>query len=190
MGVLFVAGQKLTAAQLNQYYGFSDTTDTTVTAAALTNLTTPYVIPANEPVVGSSYIIRFGGSGTQGSTAQTFSWAIFLAGTQIVANVNVAAAAFAINAQFRFVGEARYTCVATGVTGSFRASIYVDISETANGVGAFTAASQSIGLGDASSANTTIDTTAAMTAVVQSKWGSTTGAPTMTNRETIFQKVA
>jgi hypothetical protein len=63
MGTLFVTGQKLTAASLNQYYGFSEGADTAVNAASQSNLSTPNTIPTNEASVGSAYTIEFGGSG-------------------------------------------------------------------------------------------------------------------------------
>ncbi len=46
MGTLAVAGQKVSASFPNQYYGFADTTVTTVTQATQTALTTSYSIPA------------------------------------------------------------------------------------------------------------------------------------------------
>ncbi len=60
MGNLAVAGQRLTAAFLNQYYGQADTAAQTVTAATQQPLTTSYSIPANEPVVGSAYPLAYG----------------------------------------------------------------------------------------------------------------------------------
>lgn len=190
MGTLRVAGGRGTAADQNQYYGFSDVTDTTVTAATAQNLSTPYTIAANEPAVGSSYEIKFGGTGTQGSTARSMAFTVVLQGVVLVANVNVDAGAFAANAGFRFKGVADLFCSATGALGGFRAGIMVNISEVALATGLFTAATQTIGLADANSAASTIDTTAAMTAVVKFAWGSVTGAPTITNRHTKFRKDA
>lgn len=190
MGLLWQAGQRITTSMMNQYYSHSDTTDTAVVAASQQQLTTSYTIPANEPSTDSSYTIKFGGTGQQGSTQQLLTFTVVLQGVVLVVNSSIAASAFAINAAFRFEGEARLICASLGATGGFRAGIHINLAEIANPIGSITAASNNLAYADGNSAAGVIDTTSNMLAVVKCGWAGTVGAPTITNRHTIFSKVS
>jgi hypothetical protein len=191
VGILRVAGQRATAGDQNQYYGFADTAATTVTAATQQPLTTSYSIPAGEPVVGSAYEILFGGNGTWGSTQQLIAFTITLQGVAVVNTVNgIQNTAFAVNAGFRFSGRAVLICDTTGAAGKFHGNLLVVVTESANPVNPGTAANNTVSIGDASAVLATIDTTSGMAALVKCGWASTTGAPTITNRSTHFRKTA
>lgn len=191
MGTLIAAGQDATPAFLNQYYGFADTTPITVLAAAQTQLTSAYTIPANEPVAGSAYEMLFGGNGVWGATQQLIAFSVVVAGNVLLNTIpGIAATAFAASAGFRYHGRAIFVCNTTGVSGSFGVSLEITVTETANAVNPGTASTNSVSLADAAAGNPAVDTTAGMTAVIKCGWASTTGAPTITNRHTIFRKVA
>src|SRR5262252_8271823 len=173
MGTLWVAGNDMTASLLNQYYGFADTTFTTVTAATQTQLSTSYSIAANEPSAGSAYTVDFGGNGTWGATQQTLVFGLSIGGV------------------------ARFAWNQVGASGNVLADIMGNLTQTANNVappGTYTQgnfqSANSIGFADANTAaSATINSTVSTAVFVTCAWGST-GAPTLTNRKTIFRKVA
>jgi hypothetical protein len=187
---LFVAG--------NQIYGDADTASTAVTAATQTQLTTTYTIPGNEPAVGSAYRLRFGGSGTWGSTQDTLAFSVSVGGVTVFANITLGASALAANASFRFAGWADIVFSAVGASGAVLGSSMITITETANSIvppGTYTqgnwAAQGSYVLTDANaSASSTFDTTTDSVFIVKCAWGSAAHSSTITNRHTIFQKVA
>jgi hypothetical protein len=199
MGVLWAAGSRITASMMNQYYGYSDATTTTVTAAAQTQLTTSYSIPANEVSVSSGYEIEFGGSFTWGSTQQLIAFTLVIGGVTVLNNhPGIAANAFAASAQGRFSGRARFNWSAAGASGAVFADLFVNLSEIANATGvpatinqANVEAVNSVAISDATSAaSAAIDSTAAVTCIIKCGWASVTGAPTISNRRTQFKKVA
>jgi len=198
MGTLWVAGNDMTASLLNQYYGFADTTFTTVTAATQTQLSTSYSIAANEPSAGSAYTVDFGGNGTWGATQQTLVFGLSIGGVALLASVTIGAQAFSASAAFRFAGVARFAWNQVGASGNVLADIMGNLTQTANNVappGTYTQgnfqSANSIGFADANTAaSATINSTVSTAVFVTCAWGSTTGAPTLTNRKTIFRKVA
>lgn len=199
MGVLAVAGQKVPASFPNQYYGFADTTGTTVTAATQTALTTPYTIPANEAAVGSAYEIIFGGNGVWGATQQALNFNLVVGSVVVTTNnATLGAQAFSASAAFRFAGRVQIVFNAVGASGNALGAIMINLAETLNNIAppatvtqANLQANASYGFVDASSGpSAAIDTTAAQAAVLKCAWAATTGAPTITNRHTIFRKIA
>jgi hypothetical protein len=199
MGALYVAGEVPTADKLNQYYGNADATPTTVTAASQTRLTTSYSIPAGEASAGSGYVINFGGSGTWGSTQQLISFTLVIGSTILFSgSMSLGAQAFAASAAFRFSGRAEFVVNTGGATGNVMGSFMINMTETANAVappGTYTQGNfqgqATYGLADSvTAASSAIDFTAANAVVVKCGWASATGSPTITNRSTIFQKVA
>ena len=198
MGTLRVAGGRATGGDQNQYYGFADTSATTVTAATQQNLTTPYTIPAGEPAAGSAYTVEFGGSGTWGATQQLWTPTLVVGGVVVLSNIVLGAQAFAASAQFRFSGRVLIVWNTVGATGNLIASYLVNFTQTANNVappGTYTQgnfqAAATYGLADGNGAlSAAIDTTAAVSVIFKCAWGATTGAPTITNRHTRFAKAA
>lgn len=191
MGALILAGQDLVAGtgagQLNERYGFADATPATVTAASFANLCTPYVIPAGEAYAGAAYELSCAGDGVWGSTQQTLALSMFL-GSAFGTAPTPGATMLNASVAFQYSLIMRLTCV-DGVN-----QWWGDIS------GAVVAATATILPGNAAAnacaiagVNTGVhlaSVSGALTAVIQAKWGSTTGAPTITNLKTTFKKVA
>ena len=193
MGNLAVAGQKVPASFPNQYYGVASTSPITVTAATQQPLTQSQNIPANEPILNSTYEVIFGGTGVWGATQQLIALTLVVAGTVVVNTVNgITATVFAANAGFRFNGRAQIIFSAIGVSGSVFGELAYVFAETANAVGAIpvAAASNSVAVSDGNSVAVTVDTTSSMSVVVKCGWAGTTGAPTITNRRTVWRKIA
>jgi len=191
MGNLILGGQTLSAAVLDQYYGYSDTTNNQVTGTGPANLSTPYVIPANEPVAGSAYVIECGGSGTWGSTAQDMTFSLYLQGNVICNNMTVSNAVFNTSAGFRWKLRADLACASAGASGSFFGGYMATLTQAANHIVPGTVADNTVPVADANTGSgTTIDTTANMTAVIKVGFASNTGSPTIQCFRTIFRKVA
>lgn len=188
--ILFING--------GQVYGKADTATTAVTAASATRLTSSYTIPGGEAAVGSAYEIRFGGSGQWGSTQQTLTFSVTVGSVVVFANIVLGASALAASANFRFAGHVCIVWDAVGASGDVSGSSMISVTQTANSVvppGSYTqgnwAAQGSYVLTDANGAlSSAIDSTADQVFVVKAAWGSATGGPTLTNRHTIFRKVA
>jgi hypothetical protein len=194
MGALIQAGQDLVAGtgpgQLNQYYGLADTTQTTVTAAAFANLSTPYVIPAGEPYADAAYELSIAGAGVWGGTQQELFFSMYLNGTFGLTTA-VAAAALSASAVFTFSMRFSFTC-ADGIS-EWWGDLLGNVIQVASGVNPGTAANNGIPLAgtNSSSASPRIAAVSApVTAAIQAKWNATTGAPTITNYKTTFRKVA
>jgi hypothetical protein len=193
MSNLILAGATLVAGegqgQLSQCYGAADTGTTTVVAATLANLSTVYTIPAGEAnYAGVAYELTCGGTGTWGSTQQTLQFAMFL-DTSFGGGSSgkIAAAAFAISAAFAW--NARMTVVCIDGISTWQGTMAVTVQETASSVNPGTAATNSVPVCSASGPHTAA-IASAVTASIQAQWGSTTGAPTITNSMTTFRKIA
>ncbi len=189
---LIAAGQDVTAAFLNQTYSLADTAAQTVTAATQQPLSTTYNIPANEPSVNSAYEVRFGGTGIWATAGpQLIALTFVISGVVVVNTINgIAAAAFNTSAGFRFTGYAQFVFSATGASGGVFADLCYTFSETANAVNPGAAGTNTLSVADSNSTVATIDTTATMPVTVKAGWASVTGTPTISNRKTIFRKIA
>jgi hypothetical protein len=193
-GPLIYAGQVQQAgqgqAQLSQYYGYADTTQTTVTAASLANLSTVYSIPANEPYAGAAYELTCAGYGTWASSGpQALTLSPLLGSGTITGTARViAAAAFSASAAFQWWTTIGITC-SDGVS-SWQGSMTGAVAETANALNPGTAADNSVALAGATSASYTAAVSSALSVALQAKWALTTGAPTLTCVRTTFRKVA
>jgi len=191
MGALIQPGQLLVAGtgpgQLNQYYGMADSNLTTVTAAAQANLSTPYTIPAGEAdYAGASYELSCGGIGTWGSTQQLLDFQV-LVGTSVITLV-VAAAALSASAGFYWRCLMELEC-ADGLSGWW-ATLSGSLSVSGAALNPGTAADQAVALAAANSTVHTASVASPITVALQAKWGSTTGAPSISNYRTSFRKVA
>jgi hypothetical protein len=188
-----LAGQALTAGQgqgqLSEYYGLADVNSTTVTAAASTNLSTPYTIPAGEPYAGAAYELHCAGFGVWGSTQQNLTLAPFLgSGTVGSPTRVVAAAAFSISATFQWAVTLEFTC-GDGVS-AWQVSLSGSIVETAAALNPGAAGTNAIALAGATTTAYTAAVSSALPAALRAQWASATGAPTITCVRTTFRKVA
>lgn len=184
-----LAGQRITPAVLNRIYGTADTNEHTVNQASFTDLSTIYAVPAGDPQPGTAYRLSISGNGAWGSTQQALSFAAALSGTDVGTAPSIAAAALSASAAFDFEVEIKIICVTNGSGGTWKTRIKGTISETANPELPGTAADNTVSFVGTTHVAVTQDTTVAINLSVQAKWGSTTGGPTLTCRETLFEKV-
>lgn len=192
MAVAFpvAAGQRITAAVLNHMYAIADTATTTVTAASASNLGTVYVIPANDMAVGVAYRLSCGGDGTQGSTRQNLQFNAGVGGTSVGFSVIIDSTALSASATFRWKAVIMLIPVTIGASGTYDTSIEGCVTQAANNLIPGTAANNTIPFGGHNlTTGTGLDTTAAQNFALRAQWGSTTGAPTITNRSTVFERL-
>jgi hypothetical protein len=192
MGALIQAGQTPAATSaaggLNQYYGYADAVQTTVTAASLANLSSVYTIPAGEAYAGAAYCLRCGGLGTWGSSAQNLGLAAVLDGTTIHTTVQVASAVFNTSVSFLWSAQIDLVC-ADGISQWF-GSLKAWGQQNTGAVNIGTVASNAFVLTDSNSSAATAAVSSAVTVALQAKWASTTGSPTLTTYWTKFCKDA
>lgn len=183
------AGSRVTASVLDRIYGMADTNITTVTAASATALSTAYTIPANDAVAGTAYRLICGGNGTWGSTQQALHFQAYMAGSALGGGPTILNTAFAVSAAFKWKAEFIVYCGAIGVTGWFESDMDGCVTQTANSILPGTAADNTVPFIDSTTANHTQDTTASIAVQLYAWWAATTGAPTITCRHTLFEKV-
>lgn len=190
---IIYAGQDLQAGQnpgqLSQYYSYSDTNVTTVTAASFTTLSTLYDIPANEPYLDAEYELLARGFGSWASTSgQQLTFAMAFNGTQEGNTPAIAAATFAAGASFAWWLRISATCN-DGVSG-WDAAIEGGINQTANPINPGTASTNSSSIVGVTASGFTKAISSAISVCVQAKWASTTGAPSITCFKTRWSKVS
>jgi hypothetical protein len=185
------AGQKLTAAVINHQYSIADTAVTTVTAAGPTssNLSTVYVIPANDAAVGMAYRLTCGGDGQQGSTRQILHFNAGFGGASVGFDVLIDPTALAVSATFRWNATIMVIPITIGGSATLNNMISGCVTQAAYNIIPGTAANNSIPFGGANITATTGDTTIANNFALRFQWGSTTGAPTITSRFTVFERL-
>lgn len=188
---LIFAGDPLEAGegqgQLSQYYGYADTNSNTFTSATQGNLCTPYVIPALEAYAGSSYEMRCSGFGAQGSTQQTLLFQMFL-GSAFGTIPTLGAVVLSASQAFAFSLVMTLTC-ADGIN-AWWGDILGAVVETSATIIPGTGGQQGIPIAATSLSAHTAAVSSAQTAAIQVKWGSATGAPTITNVKTNWRKIA
>lgn len=165
----------------------SDLTTFTVTAAANTQFSKQWSIPANDASAGTVYRLTVWGSGTQGSTQQTFTPTPVLDSTVLVGGnrTTVPSTLIAISTSFNFRIIYELLILTTGAGGTALPSLTVEITQnTANPT---TAQTMTLTAGPAASSS--IDTTGARTMSCDLTWGSTTGAPTATSKFSLFERL-
>lgn len=160
----------------------------TVTQAVATSITAAWVIPGNEPDVGSIYKVTAYGNGTWGSTAQGLTWSAQIGGNII--SVTIAAADFAISTGFNWEAELKATCIVSGVSGDWRCTMRGCLSATAAALVPGTAAVNTIPFVRSNSASMLATTLANTSITIQCQWAATTGAPTITSQVNYYQRAA
>jgi hypothetical protein len=158
----------------------ADNASITVTSSTATNCTTAISIPANDAQPKTCYRLSAWGTGTQGSTQQTLSFDLAAFGVT-GGGTGFASTFVAANAGFTWniTGTAQVTSTGTGTAVvQFNFTILVKQSGASS--------SSTLSGGSTSSAATT---TAAESIAFQAKWGSTTGAPTITCTGSLFERL-
>lgn len=177
------AGQRITPSLFNKQYMLSDNTNTTVTSASQTRLSSAYTIAANDAQVGTVYKLIAWGSGTQGSTAQTLSIRPNAAGGAGLNAYTIPSSLASTSHVFRWHAEIVFTFPSVGSTAKpvlFMRGMVFDVT---NGT-TQTAFSNEYD----TSGGTTIDTTSAWDLQIECAWGATTGSPTITCKGTVFER--
>ena len=159
----------------------SDLSVFTVTAAAFQQFSKAWTIPANDAFVGATYRIRVTGNGTQGSTVEVLNIALQLGGTNFGGS-GINSGFAGISAAFSFWAELEVVCVSIGVAGTFQASKFAAAGDT-TGHNQFAVDSTVPG------SLIVMDTTIDQTFLAIADWNSIVGAPTVTCRRSIFERV-
>src|SRR5262249_2415676 len=164
--------------------------DTLSNAATFTSIFSA-TVPANDAAVGATYELDLAGSGSQGSVGnrQTLEWQLRLGGVAgsslIQGTVNWTDTA----PGFRWWCKARVACKTTGVSGTWYTMIFVQTSEVTGNL-APTNNNTGSGINSNASNGITVDTSAANTFEIRTRWGATTGGPSMTSRCGFFRRIA
>jgi hypothetical protein len=171
-----------------KYYGLADVASHPVTAATLQNVSSSYVIPADEAVAGSAYELCAGGNGTWGSPQQKLTLAMFFNTSYgSGSGGKVDAAAFAASAAFQW--QARIILVCADGVSSWTGTMSAVLQQVANAVIPGTAADNSVAV--ACTPPAIVEAVSSpITVSLQAQWASTTGAPGIEGSWTTFRKVA
>jgi hypothetical protein len=193
MGSNVSAGSKAVATTAaggaNQYYGYADANQTTVTAASLTALSSIYTIPAAEAYAGAAYELSASGKGTWGSTAQWLTLYLLLNGAAAGESPSISATAFATSANFRWAAVLEYVSV-DGIS-EWQCGLRFQMSQYTNAIVPGTAADNEATATDGTgSGPNTATVSSPVTCAFGVAWEATTGTPTITCLRTRFRKVA
>ena len=177
----FLAGQRLTASAMNHMYGSGDASARSATAASMTQISSQYVIPANDAAIGVAYRLCTWGLGTQGSSAQTLAFRANTISGAGLAATTIGSGFASTNAGFRW--WARMTCLVSqigsgGTITGFLEGGVVQVSTT-NTTSGFNAEWQ----------GSSINTTTNWGIEIDCQWGSTTGSPTISCAGTLFERI-
>lgn len=159
----------------------------TVTAAANTQFSKLWSVPANDANIGTVYRLTLWASGTQGSTQQTYTVTPLVDSTVLVGGnrTTVPSTLIAISTSFNVRAIYELLVLTTGAGGTVLPSIKVEITQ--NTGTPTTAQSMTIIAGPA--ASNSFDTTVSHTLSFDVSWGATTGAPTTTSKGTMFERL-
>lgn len=177
----FLAGNRTTAGLLNHMYAAFDATSHTVTAATQTQLSSQYVIAANDATTSNAYRLTCWGTGTQGSSAQTIAFRANTIGGSGLNSVTTANSFCATSQTFRW--WARMTCgiSAIGSGGTITGFLEGALEQISVTTGSNPFNSEWDGNSQNTAANWGIE--------IDCAWGATTGAPTITCKGTLFERV-
>jgi hypothetical protein len=182
------AGQKVTAAELSQAYTLADSNSHTVTAAAYTDLSSIYTIPANDAAAGMAYELVAFGNGTTGSSGETMQFGLNLGGSVVGVAPILGSTAFSTSEAFRWRMSLILIPVTTGVTATWMGSLEGTITQSANNVLPGAGSQDSVSIAGGNSSPYTQDSTVANAFSLWFQWGATTGSPTITCHGTRFTR--
>ena len=165
-----------------------DSTNFAVTQATDTQASQSFSVPGNDPNAGTTYRLTAWGSMTQGSTAQITTWSLYFGGSSRI-TLQVGAGQFNASAGIRWKVQLTALCATAGAGGTWMFAIDVTESLTAGTLLAGQGLNGTIAGCNGTGANVAVDTTVANTMLLEAAWGSTTGAPTLTCRGTLFERL-
>jgi hypothetical protein len=179
-------GDLTLASQFNKIAAVStDTTLLTANATGFESLTRNWPIAASDVKPGTVYKITAWGSGAWG-TAGTTSPRLSIRGnfgSVALGAASLAAGAFgSVNVNWTF--ECWLVFVTNGSSGTWRQWSKLSMSGTSSS----TSGAQAIGSGD-STADGTINTTAATNFFVEASWANTTGSPALNAGGSMFERL-
>lgn len=151
----------------------ADTTPHTVTQAVATDLVTPYTIPANDALAGTTYRLTCGGTGTWGSTQQNLTLSPFFGTVSTISQVVVGAAQIPISQPIRWAVTTIVSIVTAGTAGTM-------LSYSGGNLIQGTTGGAAIALAVSTTANVAVNTTISNPLSLKATWASITGAPTIT----------
>jgi hypothetical protein len=167
-------GNRICAAQ-------ADNSTITVTQATPTAASAAYSIPANDAQVDTVYELWCGGNGTWGSTQQALMPDIAIDGAAISGSPVLDATTFNISEAFNWEFTCKIIIGTTGSGGTYKYQLKLSLSSNAHATqNGYTMIRRGGGL--------TLNTTISHTLGLMLSWASTTGAPTITNFFSEFQR--
>lgn len=167
----------------------ADTSTNTVTSTGINALTKIWTIPANDMQVGTTYKLTCWGNAVWGSTQQTLTLSPEIDGALVGTNPGIAGADFAASATIRWHAELFVTCHATGAGGSIQFNGWGTFCQTDHVITPGTAANNTVPWASGISSDFSVDTTASHTVSLKANWASTTGAPTISCHNSLFERI-
>jgi hypothetical protein len=165
----------------------TDATNFVVTSAAAggVQFSKQWAIPANDPNAGTLYRLTLWGAGTQGSTQQLLTPIPLLDATAAVGGGRTAVIStlVAISQPFNIRLVYELLILTAGAGGTTLANCTVEVTQNVGTV----PLSQTISF--TTSGAPAIDTTASHTFSFNAGWGSATGAPTVTSKGSLFERL-
>lgn len=176
-----LAGQRLTAGTLNHIYAQADATTRSVTSATFANISSQYVINANDAAVGTAYRLTTWGTGTQGSTPQSLGFRPNTIGGAGISSVAAGSGFAAASQGFRWWARATFVVSTTGSGGALTAFLEAMTVQT----GTANAATSYVDVGSGFAVNTAAN----WGIEIDAEWAATTGAPTISCAGTLFERL-
>jgi hypothetical protein len=165
-----------------------DSTNFVVTQATDNQASQSFTVPGNDANVGTTYRLSVWGSATEGSTSQALTWSLYFGGSSRAA-APVGGGQWSASAGIRWKIILIAQCVTTGAGGTWTFSIEGSMSLASGNLLAGVGANGTIGFATGTGANVSVDTTAANSMLLEAAWASTTGAPTLTSRGSLFERL-
>ena len=164
----------------NVVVGQSDISTVTVTATGQTQLCAGYSVPANDAVIGATYRLKTFGTGTQGATLQTLT---FAAAFGLLGNtgsgITFGTADFTASGAFRWSCQVTIMCVTTGTGGTWLVNCEATVTSSAGNF-------------SGSSTNTTplaFSTTIGEVLSASCSWGATTTNPSISSFGSFMERI-
>lgn len=185
------AGQRVTAAAESADYAQTDTATFPVTAATLTDITKGWVILGGDAAPGTAYRLTTGGTLVWGSTQQTLQFQTYFAGqTTPINDPQIGLTEFNVSAACRWSFQILLLCRTTGVSGTWAVITSGAISSVASTIlSAGVGNNATIAFAGGTSTDITANSLVLETLKLQVAWGSTTGAPLITSKLSLFERL-
>lgn len=165
------------------------TSQTTVTASTVQGLSDSFTIPANDANAGTAYRLTWYGQASWGSTVQTLNLFFRFGGASVGDQPSIGSSQFNTSTRIHLWVQMIATCITTGGSATWTTCLSGTASQSANNDLSTTGTNGSIGFCGGSNGTITQDSTAAITMQLGADWASTTGAPSITSRATLWERL-